>query len=441
MIEIQGGRIADLAAGTLEEPSTISVGSDVIECITPFSPDKGTDTPADHAVDETIDAEGTIIIPGFRNNHAHTAMTLLRGLVEDVSIEDWFNRHVWIVEQNLTPEDVYWGTLLGSLEMLHAGVTFVSDHYFHMDRAFEAYRASGMRANLAWATFGVGENVDAQFDRAVEFARSYRIEADTITTALGPHSPYLCPPEALRKSAETAQREELPLHIHVSETRDQVERSYKEHGKSPVALLAETEILSPNTMLAHAYYAGDDDLVLISRHGSAIAHCPKTFMKFGFMSDILPRALRMNIPVTLGSDGAASNNTMSICEAARDAALLAKCATGDAHVATVSQLLSLLSPASPLASLPAQTRVRTGDPPDLLLLRPRQPHLMPSQNFTSHVLYSLRESDIETVIVGGKVVIDNGVHRWIDEDEVMRHATEIFQRLSVHKTDRPMQTF
>ncbi len=441
MTVLHGGRIFDYATGTLDEACDLCFDERRIERIANGSESMGCVFPVDSPITETIDVSGCILLPGFHNAHAHTAMTLFRGLVEDVSIDDWFNKHIWIVEQNLTPEDVYWGTMLGALEMLRSGVTHVSDHYFSMDRAFAAYREAGMRANLAWAMFGIGDDAESDFDRALDFARSFRTEEPLITTSLGPHSPYLCPPDFLRKTAMRAKDENFPLHIHVSETESQVRESVTRTGKTPVDVLAETGILTRRTMLAHAYYATNADLELIRRSGSTVAHCPKTFMKFGFVSDLLPRALRNGVQLALGSDGVASNNTMSILEAARDATLLAKCATGDATVAPVHQISRLMSGGGMLSALPAQTKIAPGDPPDLLVVRIDRPHLVPHRNLAAHLLYSAQESDIEMVFVGGRKVIDRGHHTWIDEEEVYRRVNSIADRLSVHRTDTPMHSF
>ncbi|MCF6334462.1 MAG: amidohydrolase family protein, partial [Spirochaetales bacterium] len=144
-----------------------------------------------------IDGTGKYIIPGFINAHAHTAMTLLRGVAEDVSVDDWFNKHVWIYEQSLTPDDVYIGTLLGAAEMLLSGVTAVADHYFAMNRAFDAYVKSGMRANLAWAVFGTGPDSEKQFETAMDFTGKYQGKNSRILISLGPHSPYICPEDFL----------------------------------------------------------------------------------------------------------------------------------------------------------------------------------------------------------------------------------------------------
>jgi len=138
---------------------------------------------------EGIDGSRFYLIPGMVNTHAHTAMTLLRGAAEDVNINDWFNKHIWIYEKNLTPEDVYIGTLIGSAEMLLSGVTFVADHYFYMDKAYQAYEEIGIRADLSWAVFGVGDDWEDEFNKALKFTEDYRDKNSRLHVSLGPHSP------------------------------------------------------------------------------------------------------------------------------------------------------------------------------------------------------------------------------------------------------------
>lgn len=290
-----------------------------------------------------IDGTGKYIIPGLVNAHAHTAMTLLRGVAEDVSIDDWFNKHVWIYEQSLTPEDVYTGTLLGAAEMLLSGVTAVADHYFSMDRAFDAYVKSGMRANLSWAVFGSGPDSDKQFESAMKFTREYAGKNNRILISLGPHSPYICPEDFLKKVALESEKLNLPMHIHVSETEEQLLQSLKKTGLTPVQVLDKTGVLREGTILAHAFWATDEDLELIKKRGAGIAHCAKSYMKFGDINDLLPRAIKAGVKIAFGSDGLASNNTADIFEVARDAALLAKCATRNPEDAKISELLPLLN--------------------------------------------------------------------------------------------------
>ncbi|MCK5196899.1 MAG: amidohydrolase family protein [Spirochaetales bacterium] len=290
-----------------------------------------------------IDGSGKYMIPGLVNAHAHTAMTLLRGVAEDVNVDDWFNKRVWIYEQSLTSNDVYIGTLLGAAEMLLSGVTAVADHYFAMDRAFDAYVKSGMRANLAWAVFGAGPDSKKQFETAMDFTREYTGKNSRILISLGPHSPYICPEDFLTRIVLESKELNLPMHIHVSETEDQVVQSLKNTGLTPVQVLDKTGVLREGTILAHAYWATDEDLKLIKKRGAGIAHCAKTYMKFGDINDLLPRALKAGVKVALGSDGLASNNTVDIFETARDAALLAKCSTQNPETGTISDILPLLN--------------------------------------------------------------------------------------------------
>jgi 5-methylthioadenosine/S-adenosylhomocysteine deaminase len=154
---------------------------------------------------EVLDGQGFYVIPGLANTHAHTAMTLFRGVAEDVKIEDWFNKHIWVLEKNLTPEDVYVGTLLGAAEMLLSGTTVVVDMYFHMDQAARAFREAGMRADISQGLFGFGDNWKDLYQAALRFSKEYRDYDPRITVSLAPHSPYLCPDELLRDSVAKAE--------------------------------------------------------------------------------------------------------------------------------------------------------------------------------------------------------------------------------------------
>jgi 5-methylthioadenosine/S-adenosylhomocysteine deaminase len=393
------------------------------------------------ASEEVIDASGMYLLPGLVNAHAHTAMTLLRGAAEDVREESWFNEHIWIYERNLKPEDVYWGTLLGAAEMLRAGVTWVADHYFAMEQAFRAYRQAGMRADLAWAVFGAGEGWDAQYQEALEFTLAYRQREPTITVSLGPHSPYICPPAFLRRVAEKAGELGLRMHVHVAEVERQLRRSLEQTGMTPVEVLESTGVLREGTILAHACYATDRDLERIRISGAGVAHCAKTYLKFGDLPDLLPRALEAGVPVGLGTDGPASNNALSIFETARDAALLAKCARRDPTVAPLAAVLPLVHGGGRLLGLPGYGRIEAGSLADLVLLDPRTPNLQPESDLRANLLYSLQERDVHTVIVDGRVVVREGRLLSVDLEELYARVREITARLRTRTSDRPLQRY
>ncbi len=390
---------------------------------------------------EVIDGSGGYLIPGLVNLHSHTAMTLLRGVAEDVTLEDWFNKYIWMYEKNLTPHDVYVGTLLGAAEMLLSGVTCVADHYFHMDQAAKAYLEAGMRADLAWAIFGVGEGWATGYDRALEFLREYRDSDSRITVSMGPHSPYLCPDRLLREMGERAAALGLKVHLHVSEDSGQVSRTVAERGITPVAVLRETGLLRQGTILAHAYYADDDDLQAIRESGASIAHCPKTYMRFGDVHDFLPRAINAGVRCGLGTDGAASNSTLSIFEAARDAALLAKCAVGDPRAAPIHQILPMLCSGGEALGLEGYGDVCEGALADLVLLRPQTPAMQPEHNVPANILYSLGERNVDTVVVDGRVVVRGGRLVNIDLDQLYGEVWVCAARLTREVSGPPLQTY
>lgn len=387
-----------------------------------------------------IDGTGKYIIPGLVNAHAHTAMTLLRGVAEDVNVDDWFNKYVWIYEQSLTPDDIYIGTLLGAAEMLLSGVTSVADHYFAMDRAFEAYVESGMRANLAWAVFGAGPDSEKQFKTAMDFTREYTGRNSRISVSLGPHSPYICPEDFLARVALESDKLKLPIHIHVSETEEQVVQSLKKTGLTPVQVLDKTGVLRKGTILAHAYYATDEDLNLIKKRRAGIAHCAKTYMKFGDVNDLLPRALKAGIKIALGSDGLASNNTVNIFETARDAALLAKCSTKNPETGVISDILPLLN-SGEVIGLKNYGEIKGGALADLVIIDPSTPNMMPGNNIFADILYSLNNRNVDTVIVDGKMVVENGKLLTINVEDLQAEAAEISKRLLATVSDKPMHHY
>jgi 5-methylthioadenosine/S-adenosylhomocysteine deaminase len=378
------------------------------------------------------------LVPGLVNAHCHAAMTLLRGSAEDCSVEDWFNRKIWIYEQALTPEDVYWGSLLAHAEMLLAGVTCVADHYFHMDQAFRACEASGIRADLAWAVFGAGEGWKRQYEEALEFTAAHAWKNPRIAVSLGPHSPYICPESFL---ADKAGERGLKMHVHVSEEKGQVERSLAAKGKTPVQVLADTGVLGPGSVLAHAYYATDADLALIRQKGAGVAHCSKTYAKFGDIGDFLPRALAAGVRVGLGTDGPASNNTLGIFEQARWAALMAKSSLRDARAARIGQVLPLCHAGGGILGLPGYGRLEEGSLADLVLIDPRTPSMLPEHDVFANILYSLGERNVHTVIVDGKVLVREGRLLHIDAAEIARRTAGITSRLVAAAAERPMQQY
>jgi 5-methylthioadenosine/S-adenosylhomocysteine deaminase len=436
---IRGVTILDFSGLSRRDGVDVLIEGNRVRRIAPDLPRPPKETAEENA--EQIDGRGCYLVAGLVNTHSHTAMTLLRGAAEDCRVEDWFNRHIWRYERTLTPRDVYWGSLLGAAEMLLAGVTCVADHYFHMGEAWRAFQEIGIRADLAWAMFGVGEGWERQRDEALEFTAAWRHRDPRLQVSLGPHSPYICPEPFLRKVADKAGELGVKMHIHVSEERGQLERSLAATGRTPVEVLDSTGVLRGGTILAHCYYATDKDLALVRERGAGVAHCAKTYLKFGDVHDFLPRALDAGVRVGLGSDGPASNNTMNIFETARCAALLAKSARRDPLAGRVGQILPLCHGGGDVLGLSGYGRVEEGSLADLVLIDPRTPAMTPEHDVFANILYSLGERNVRTVIVDGRVLVRDGKLVYLDMAELSRKASEIAARMLRTPADTPMQSY
>ena len=227
-----------------------------------------------------LDGRVKLAIPGLMNTHTHMPMVLFRGLAEDVTFLQWFNDYIFPLEANLTAEDVYWGAQLALAEMIENGVTFAADHYFYMDEVARAVQEAGTRADLAWAVFG--HEGEGKLDQTCEFVQRWQGKADgRITTRLGPHAPYTCDKDFLRLSVRKAQELGVGIHIHVSETAEQVAMSKRDHGMTPVQMLAECGVFEVPVILAHCLAPEEADYDLIRAGRAGVAHAPKTYLKLG----------------------------------------------------------------------------------------------------------------------------------------------------------------
>jgi 5-methylthioadenosine/S-adenosylhomocysteine deaminase len=391
----------------------------------------------------TIDARGLLAIPGLINGHAHVPMVLFRGMIEDVSVEAWFNDYVFPLETNLTPEDVYWGALLGIAEMIECGVTCVADHYFFMDQVAEAVRDSGMRANLVWAVFG--DEGEAKLDQTSQFIERWQGTADgRITTWLGPHADYTTGPDFLRLAAQRAHELNVGIHIHISETAEQVHLSLDKYGATPVKILADTGVLDVPTILAHCVFPTQEDITLLSGFQASIAHAPKTYMKLGLKNAAPVRAFReAGIPVGLASDGAGSSNTLDILEQMRLMALTQKQSAGDPTVMTVHEVLdTAFSGGAALMQQPDKLgQIAPGRLADIALIRQDGVHNFPRFNPAANLVYSSHASDVDTVICNGKVLMKNRKLLTIDKTRVKQEISARLDRLSQHTSGKKIAVY
>ena len=393
---------------------------------------------------KVIDADGQAALPGFINSHAHVAMVLWRGMGEDVNLETWFNDYIWQLEANLEPEDVYWGMQLGLLEMIEAGITAVSDHYWHMDYAARGVEKAGTRALLSQAMFGA--NGLGQIDETAGFAQRWDGAAGgRIRTILGPHAPYTCDDEFLRASAKKADEIGSGIHIHVAETREQTRASLSRRGQTPIEVLNVCGIFEVPTILAHALGAtpSDHEILADAQAPVGIAHCPKTYAKLAMGFNNLVELRALGIAVGLGTDGAVSNNTLDLWEAMRLTALGQKQVTGDAENLTIAQALTIATQESARVYGQAEDLgdIAPGKLADIILVDLSGTHHFPLNSVTASLVYNTRAGDVRTLICDGQIIMREREHLTLDKDEIMANISPRMERLRRRENTGNIQTY
>jgi 5-methylthioadenosine/S-adenosylhomocysteine deaminase len=391
---------------------------------------------------EVIPGAGMLAIPGLINTHAHVPMAIVRGLAEDVDISTWFNEYIWPLESNLNPDDVFWGMQLGLAEMIEAGVTSVADHYFHMDRAVEAVDRAGTRAALGWAVFG--SQGKAGIERTASFAEEFDGAASgRITTWLAPHAPYTCDDEFLRGVVGEAERLGLGIHIHAAETADQTRASVEAHGRTPIQILDETGVLDRPAILAHCCGATPEDVEVMAGKPCGVAHAPKTYLKLAMGAAPVTAFREAGVPVGLATDGPVSNNTLDVLESLRLMAMVQKHDGGDPRKLRVGEALTIATRESArVYGLPDNLgRVAPGFLADIALVDLNGPHNQPPHDPAANLVYSVRASDVQTVICDGKVLMRDRKLLTLDKAQIIARVRENMARLSQRVPESRIQLY
>lgn len=352
-----------------------------------------------------IDCRGMYISPSFVNLHAHSPMNILKGIAEDVSIENWFNEKIFPYESKLEKDDVYWGTVLASSEMINNGVTAFADHYFREESVFKGAEYVGIRADIAVTIFGLSGDYKEQLTNAENFIAKYRGKNSRINLRLGPHAPYTCPGEKLKEIVDTAKKLGVGIHIHVSETKDQVMDSLKLTGKSPVEVLYDSGGFDVDVIIAHGLWTDEEDLKFINTN-AVFAFCPKTYMKLSMgYGNIFE--LKNKVNYSFGTDGAASSNTLSPLEQARLFALNGKIITNNAtDFESVEIWKSLMKGHKALKFNTG--KISEGYDADLLIWDLNSVNTMPVYNPITSIIYSSDSSNIKYTMVQGEFLKYNG---------------------------------
>jgi 5-methylthioadenosine/S-adenosylhomocysteine deaminase len=391
-----------------------------------------------------LEGKRMLAMPGLINTHAHVPMVLFRGLAEDVPIERWFNEFIWPLESNLTEADVYWGAMLGLIEMIEGGVTTVADHYFYMDQVARAVEEAGTRAHLGQAVFA-SRGYPALAETAA-FAERWKGGAGgRITTCMAPHAPYTCDDGFLRASVGHANRLGIGIHIHAAEEMNQTNASLEKRGLTPIQVLRDTGVLSVPTLIAHGCGLLPQDIELLAKHRDhvGIAHAPKTYLKLAMGITPIRALRRAGVSVGLATDGAVSNNTLDVFESLRLMAMMQKHEAMDPEVMPIPEALDIATRGS-AKTLGLGDRIGTlapGYQADIILVDTRGAHWSPPHNLLAGLVYSARSSDVDTVMVDGQVILRERRLLTLDKERVLAEVAGTMERMAQRVPEARIQHY
>ncbi|WP_048196762.1 multifunctional 5'-deoxyadenosine/S-adenosyl-L-homocysteine/5'-methylthioadenosine deaminase [Methanocaldococcus vulcanius] len=382
---------------------------------------------------EIIDGTKKIAIPGLINTHTHIPMTLFRGVADDLPLMEWLNNHIWKMEAKLNEEIVYWGTLLGCVEMIKTGTTTFNDMYFFLEGIAKAVDESGMRAVLAYGMIDLFD--EEKREKEIKNAEKYinyikDLNNRRITPALGPHAPYTCSKELLLEVNKLAKKYKIPIHIHMNETLDEIKMIKEKFGKEPFLYLNEFGFFDGvDVIAAHCVHLSEEEIKIIKEKNISVSHNPISNLKLASGIAPIPKLLNEGINTTLGTDGCGSNNNLNLFEEIKCSAILHKGTTLDPTIVKAEEAFNFATKNGAKALNVKAGDIREGYLADLVLINVNKPQLRPISNIKSHLVYSFNGC-VDDVIIDGKIVMREGDIITLDEEEIYEKAEEMYAILS-----------
>ena len=384
---------------------------------------------------QVLNGANRLLIPGLVNSHTHVPMTLMRGYGDDMPLDRWLYDRIFPFEDKLTGEDVYWGSLLGIAEMLATGTTSFSDMYYFCDRIAQAVAESGIKANI-------GRGISC-FDPQKRFKDlpAYQEMNELVNTIHGssdgrilldvaPHSEYTTRPDILSDAAEFADQHHLRLQVHLSETNKEQLECVERHGKTPTQVMADTGLFSLPVTAAHCVWLTESDMEILAAHDVTVAHCAKSNLKLASGIAQVEKLRKMGMPVAIGTDSAASNNTLNMLEEMRMASLLAKGISRNPCALPAGDTLYMATRAGALS----QGRTDCGDivegyRADLVILDMNKVRMNPCHNPLSNLMYAADSSAVVMTMVDGQVLYHNGKFTTLDIQHILYKVKGCLKRL------------
>ncbi len=386
---------------------------------------------ASHPELREIDCRGKLVMPGLVNTHCHAAMTLQRSYADDIPLMSWLNDYIWPFESRQTPDDVALGMTLGIVEMLLGGVTSFVDMYYFENRCVEVAERMGIRAVLGCNYFD--SNIGEVLPQVEEAVRLCETGSGRVRVAVAPHSPYTVSPENLVRGKELADRYGLGLMTHIAETRDEIRIVRERYGCTPVEHLDSLGLLDRRCIGAHCIHVTDSDIGTLAARGVTVSHNPQSNMKISSGVAPVEQMRRAGALVTVATDGTCSNNDLDLWEELRTAAFLQKSATGDPTALPAWETLRIATANGARAMGYADGELgvlREGALADLIVVDLQKPHLQPIHDVVSNLVYCGKASDVDTVVVDGRIVVENRRIEGVDLPALYAGAAEAVRRIT-----------
>ncbi len=376
-----------------------------------------------------------LIMPGFINAHTHIAMTLFRGLADDLPLMEWLNEHIFPAERKLTAEMVYWGSLLGCAEMILSGTTTFCDMYLFSDQVAKAAKRAGMRAVVGEVLYDFSSpsygNLENGFRYTEELIDKWK-DDPLINVAVEPHALFTCSPDLLKRAKVLAEKYSTLLIIHLSETETEVKEIRKRYGCTPVKHLHNLDMLGHRLIAAHCVILTEEDISLLARYQVKVVHNPESNLKLASGIAPIPKLLSRGITVALGTDGPSSNNDLDMFLEMSTAAKLHKLTNLDSTTMPAETLLKMaIIGGANVLGLDEIGALEAGNKADIIVIDLNRPNLIPIYNPYSHLVYAATGADVITTIVNGKILMENRKLYTLDLDEIMENINEILIKLDI----------
>lgn len=394
------------------------------------------DKPAGFTADQVIDGTDKLVIPGLINCHTHSYMAFMRNVADDLSFMDWLFGTIDPIEQQMTDEDTYWGANLAIIEMMKSGTTCFNDMQMNIHQTTRAVKESGMRAAICRGLVGSGNDEAGQMRlRQAYEERDAAADCDRLTFKLGPHAPYTCDDEFLKIVAAEAKRENMGIHIHLSESESEISQIKEKYGCTPIALAEKCGIFDVPAIAAHCVQVTDEDIDILKRKDVSVVTNPASNMKLGNGFAPIAKMLDAGVNVCLGTDGAASNNCLNMFHELSLLTLIHKGMGKTPQCVSAKEgfRIATINGAKALGLEKGIGSIEVGKKADLAILDLNTPSLTPRNNLMAGLSYSANGSEVDTVIINGKVTMENRKILTMDEKLVYAKIQDIIVRMGLDK--------